>query len=728
MEAAVVLILGTLLMLAVASPLLAIAALVRLSRLEKRVSQLAPPERVAEAPEPTAPSTIPAPPVTPAPVPPPPRAPSRPVTRSAPRPLSSARPTPSADFATNLGPRILVGAGGLAVVVFLALFVRYAWENEWVGPAGRVLSGAVFSLGLVAAGLRLLDGKYRPLGQGLAAAGFAGLYVSVFAAHSFYDLVPRGLSGTVMVAVTVCAVAVADLRGTRLLAALAWIGGYLTPALLSTGEDRAASLFFYLFLLGAGAVWLDRRRPWPETLPLALTGTLILYVGWCDAHYGAHRFEVAALGLLSLTALFVLGTARKERPTEFAAVLLATTLAVGASVSVGLASSTDRPIALLLLLAAQVGLAVLVRRRWVWAEAVTLALGALAVLAWFDRYFEPARASDALALALGLAGLLVVVLAVRGLILRRPLGAADGVTQILAAGLAWLILDRVLGLTQPGLLGPAAVALAAVHLAVGLAARRQDPAQRLWARVTLALGVVFLTLAIPVQLGLFGITLAWAGEALVLLWLGERHDSRLARAGGYGLMLLAVGRLLVRHLPLHSGPFTPVFNPTFATWLLVIAAVVLARWLTAPARQRRSRLDVWAGGLLAPLGLALLFGLVTAETGELFAERARAAREAGHPGLAVLAERQGGLAVSMLWTVFATGLLAVGLGLRSRGLFYAAYGVFGVTAMKVVLIDLATMPTLYRMLSFLVLGVLLLAGAWLNIRFRERLVPRGGRP
>ena len=246
--------------------------------------------------------------------------------------------------------------------------------------------------------------------------------------------------------------------------------------------------------------------------------------------------------------------------------------------------------------------------------------------------------------------------------------------------------------------------------------------------MTLALAVVFLTLAIPVQLGLFGITLAWAGEALVLLWLGERHDSRLARAGGYGVMLLAVGRLLVRHLPLHSGPFTPVFNPTFATWLLVIAAVVLARRLTAPARQRRSRLDVWAGGLLAPLGLALLFGLVTAETGELFDERARAAREAGHPGLAVLAARQGGLAVSVLWTVFATGLLAVGLGLRSRGLFYAAYGLFGVTAMKVVLIDLATMPTLYRMLSFLVLGVLLLAGAWLNIRFRERLVPRGGRP
>jgi len=729
-EAAVVLLLAGVAFLAVVSPVLTISALVRLTRLEKRVSELASrverarrggvvPEGLADANEPVPPApATPAPTVTPSPPP------VRPVARAAPRPGPSAEPT--ADFATNLGPRILVGAGGLAVVVFLALFVRYAWENEWVGPMGRVLSGAVFGLGLVAAGLRLLDGKYRPLGQGLAAAGFAGLYVSAFAAHSFYDLVPRGLSGVVMVVVTVCAVAVADLRGTRLLAAVAWVGGYLTPALLSTGTDRGASLMLYLVLLGAGAVWLDRRKPWPETLPLALFGTLVLYLSWCEAHYADPRFEVAAVGLLSLSALFTLGTARKERTTTFDTLLLAVTLTVGALVSVGLASATDRPMALLWLLVAQLGLAVLVRPRWSWAEAATLFLGALAVLVWFDQEFEAPRSAEALALALGLAGTAVVVLAVRGLLLRRPLTAPDGVTQILAAGLSWVALDRVLDVTQPALLGPAAVALAALHLVLGLAARRQVSAQQLWTRVTLALAAVFLTLAIPVQLGLFGITLAWAGEALVLLWLGERNNSRLARAGGYGVMFLAVGRLLVRHLPLHSTPFTPVLNPAFATWLLVIAAVVLAGRLVSPARRRGSKLDVLAGGLLAPLGLVLLFGLVTAETGEFFDQRARAAREAAQPGLAALAARQGGLAVSVLWTVFATGLLAAGLGVRSRGLFYAAYGLFAVTAMKVVTIDLETLPTLYRMLSFLALGVLLLVGAWLNIRFRERLAPPGG--
>jgi len=64
------------------------------------------------------------------------------------------------------------------------------------------------------------------------------------------------------------------------------------------------------------------------------------------------------------------------------------------------------------------------------------------------------------------------------------------------------------------------------------------------------------------------------------------------------------------------------------------------------------------------------------------------------------------------------------LGVRSRALFYSGYALFAVTSAKVVLWDLATFETLYRMLSFLALALLLMAGAYLNLRFRERLLPR----
>jgi uncharacterized membrane protein len=291
------------------------------------------------------------------------------------------------------------------------------------------------------------------------------------------------------------------------------------------------------------------------------------------------------------------------------------------------------------------------------------------------------------------------------------------------------MLDRVLGASQPGLQGPAAVGLAALHLAFGLAARRRgiDP---LRIRVTLGLAAAFLTLAIPVQLGLHGITLAWAVEGVLLVGLGVGQRSPLTRAFGYLVLALAVGRLFVRHLPLHAAAFTPVLNPAFGTWLAVIGALVVAHALVrrVPEEGRVPWLDGAASLVLAPAALVLLFGLLTGETQAAFSRAAREATAAGDAAAALRAGLEGGLAISVLWTVFATGLLSAGLGLRSLPLFYTAYALFAVTAGKVVLVDLATLPTLYRMLSFLALGVLLLAGAWLNLRFRERLrAPDGQR-
>ena len=841
MEALIVLFALGLGLALLALPIVALVALTRANRalreLEQIRSRLAAGEgpaaaavaRTVEEPRPAeARPTPPLPPAAPArpESPAAPVRPSPPARESAPAVAASAPSPPAArpDFATNLGPKILVGAGGLAVVVFLAFFVRYAWENDWVGPTGRVLSGAVFSLGLLAGGLRIMGREYRPLGQGLAAAGFAGLYITAFAAHAVYGLVPRGAAAAFMIAVTACAVLVAERLDTRLLAGLAWVGGYLAPLLLSTGEDRAVSLFAYLLLLGAGAVWLDRRKPWWETLPLALAGTLLLYAGWYAVHFRPERFEVAAGGLVALTALFAAGSARKERPAGHAGVLLLAVLGLaqlsigadrpeallvlslglalaalrtavalgpavalvaavavalpfaawalahyrpesfglaaawlvggallvaltgpagtlpagvlpglavvaGAAASVGLAARTDRPAALFALLAAQALLAVMTAKRWAWTTAAGASLAALAVLAWYDRYFRPERAPEALVLGVGIAGLYVLALAVSGFASRRDLGVPGAVAHLVAAGLAWTILDRVLGASQPGLLGPAAVGLATVHLALGLAARRRGT-EALRARVTLGLAAVFLTLAIPVQLGLHGITLAWAVEGVLLLWLGKGQRSPLTRAFGYGVLALAVCRLFLRHLPLHAQPVTPFLNPGFALWLAVIAALAAAHALArrVPDEDGVPWLDGGASLLLGPLSLVLLFGLLTGETGSFFSHASRAAAQAGDAEGALRASRQGGLAVSVLWTLLATGLLAGGLGLRSLPLFYAAYALFAATAVKVVLVDLATLPTLYRMLSFLALGVLLLAGAWLNIRFRARLTaPEGPR-
>ncbi len=774
----------------------------------------------APVPEPTAPAPSspaqPAPEMAPRPTPHlPPHRPSQPAGPAAP----TSRP---GDLATNLGPKILVAVGALAMVTALGFFVKYAWENNWIGPTGRVLFGCAVSLALLAGGLRLLGHVYRPLGQGLSGAGLAGLYTSLYGAHAFYGLISRGAAGGLLLLVTASAILLSARLDARLLAALAWIGGYLTPVLLSTGEDKALSLFTYLFLLGAGALVLDRSKPWPETAPLAMMGTLFLYGGWYAQFFRPERFDTAAFGIVLFTALFALGMARKERAVALAVVFLvasvglaalgaqadrpeallvmslslaaatlysASRLGWGLSVVAGVALSlpylawcgahskevsfglgagwlvcatllyvaaaaskhvpipvplegtalvvsalftlatadvAHRPGPLLVLLLAQCGIAVLSQRRWVGAEPTGVATAAIVVLASYDRLFQPEHSGAFLQLTFGVFGAYLLVLIVRGLLARTPIGSAGAAVHLIDAAFVWAILYRVLYSTSPSTLGLASVGLAALYLVLGLALLRagDDP---LHARVALGLAASFVTLAIPVQLGLNGITLAWAAEGLVLLSLGVRFGSRFTRLGGYAVLALAVVRLFARHAPLHTGEFQPVLNPAFATWLAVIASLGLALYLTREVRVVATEPDRWIGTAISTVLLVLLFGVLTDETRNAFAQRERVAARGQDEAAVEQARLMGGLAVSVLWSAFATALLATGLAVRNRPLFYTAYVLFAVTAGKVVLVDLAELQTLYRILSFLILGVLLMAGAFLSIRFRERLLPREGK-
>ncbi|MGB2822022.1 MAG: DUF2339 domain-containing protein, partial [Phycisphaerae bacterium] len=79
-------------------------------------------------------------------------------------------------------------------------------------------------------------------------------------------------------------------------------------------------------------------------------------------------------------------------------------------------------------------------------------------------------------------------------------------------------------------------------------------------------------------------------------------------------------------------------------------------------------------------------------------------------------------AYSIWWAVYATALIVLGFVRSSRAARYLALVLFAVTLGKVFLVDMAKVEAVYRILSFLSLGTLLLAGSWLYHRyFREKL-------
>jgi uncharacterized membrane protein len=76
---------------------------------------------------------------------------------------------------------------------------------------------------------------------------------------------------------------------------------------------------------------------------------------------------------------------------------------------------------------------------------------------------------------------------------------------------------------------------------------------------------------------------------------------------------------------------------------------------------------------------------------------------------------------SVVWLAFGVALLAAGILLRSRAVRFASAAVVMLTVLKVFLIDMSDLTGIYRALSFIGLGLVLMGIGWF---YQRLLFPR----
>ncbi len=200
------------------------------------------------------------------------------------------KPVPPRDLESRIGSQWLNRIGILAMMIGAAYFLKLAFDNEWIGPTGRVAIGLLAGIGLVAWSSRVHRRGYKYFSYSLTALGIGIMYLSLWAAFQLYQLIPAPVAFAAMIAVTASAATLAIRQNAQILAAVAIAGGFSTPALLSTGQDRPFVLFSYIALLNIFAIVLVAMRPWRRLLLGSFIGTIIFYVGWY-LRFGSHNEE-----------------------------------------------------------------------------------------------------------------------------------------------------------------------------------------------------------------------------------------------------------------------------------------------------------------------------------------------------------------------------------------------------------------------------------------------------
>lgn len=648
----------------------------------------------------------------------------------------------------------LLRVGIVILVIGVGYFLQYSVEHGLLNEQARVALSTIAGLGMLIGGTQLLGRRYHVLGQGLMGGGLATLYFAVFASANLYHLVGMTTAFALMSLVTALAGGIAVRFNSILVAVLGIIGGYGTPILLSTGVVNFPGLYGYMLVLGVGVLGICYWKNWPLLSYLSFLSTYALFFASMRSYDVSHFWEVMPFvaGFFVLfsttTFLYKIVNATKSNLLDLLALLVnagvfyavsyrlvdaaygsqwvaVVTLSLAAFYTAHVLYFLKRHLVDRELLVSFIGLAafflavtmpLVLSREWV---TVSWAIQAF-VLLWMAGKLGSEFLRHVCYVLYAIVLVRFGFVDLQGQFLRAPsaedLPLVDYLKQLA---------ERIVmfGVPIASIGGAYRLLMKQQSQAEGVISRENDiPGwiQGAWAirlAVIVALGMLFVYLHLefnrtfgylyqPVKLPL--LTLLWLAMCGFLLYETLVRESRVVATVLLVFVAGVVLKLFVFDLPswsitdrfLYEGPY--VFRDAGLRLVDFGAAVgFLAGGYALLAGRAHAKS---AGVVLGFCSLGLLFVYVTLEVNSFLHTYVEGLRPGG---------------ISIVWSLFALALILRGIARDVRSLRYLGLGLFAVVAWKLFFVDLRRLDQLYRIIAFILLGILVLSGSFLYLKFRE---------
>ena len=222
-----------------------------------------------------------------------------------------------------IGENLFGKIGILIFVIGVGFFVKYAIDKNWINETFRTVLGFLTGSALLVVAERLQK-KYRTFSSLLAGGAFAVFYLTVAIAFHFYHLFPQTVAFTILIAITLFMSILSILYDRRELAIISLVGGFLAPFLVSTGNGNYLVLFTYMSILNLGMFGLSIYMKWGELPVIAFVFTYVvmgifLLTGFTtgSTHISVHLFIFATLFyfifLLPILSILRIEAVKKNR-------------------------------------------------------------------------------------------------------------------------------------------------------------------------------------------------------------------------------------------------------------------------------------------------------------------------------------------------------------------------------------------------------------------------------
>lgn len=528
---------------------------------------------------------------------------------------STSRPGAEVRF----GQKWLLIIGIIIMVLGIGLFLKYAFDNNWIGPAGRTAMAFLTGIIFLVLGEFFRRRALGAFGLYLIGGGIATLYFSTFAAFQIYNLIGQASAFGIMILITVLVALLSLIYNTKWLVVLGILGGFMTPVVLSTGENNQIVLMTYMAILNCGILAIAFFKQWHLLNYIGAACTWILFSGWFMSAYTDEAFWQTTMFLNIFFLIFT--------------------------------------------------------------------------FAPFVYYFVNEHKSP-----------------ISGFAITMP-------NVFIAFGYSFSMIRDHFSVNYVSIV---ALSYAAIFLLMANFLYRKNREALQPFVLLLAKGILLLVITVPLIFSNHWITVFWTAQAVALLWASIRLRNNWFCGGALVLLFLTTTKFFgsdytqVFHLEANGlsfnyrNGFTAILLERMTTTISILGAFWFCGRILASEGKKLAIDTKSLSILLYSIFGGILFVVLNIEVAAFFHDYADTARFAS---------------VSVLWTLFSIALMVLGFIKNGHTLRMISISLFAITIFKVFIMDMENVSTPFRIISFLVLGLVMIVASYLYYRYRDRIVP-----
>ncbi len=605
----------------------------------------------------------------------------------------------------------------------------------------RVILGILF--GIIVAGTgHFLKRKYESYGLTLVGGGIGIIYLSVYAAYAFYGLITLPIAFVILAFITALGAALSVYYNSLPLISYSLVGAFFIPLLLPM-SDSVHALFMYLLILNIGVLLIARHKVWPGLTAGSLIGTTLISLNWVG-QFGRPMVIETCMYLTVIYLVYIVTTIINfiRRDRNYRGVDGFILYAVPSAYFILNANLfDDKKASTLLLLGMGIfyAIAALLRRVGLKQEGeitklsnIMLVIASIGFVGATALHFQGSTLTIFWALE-------AVAMFVIGIILNTRANRMAAIILAFLTVLRALVSNMVISTTADPFFNERSLVFACVAIPFIIfwlyyhIYQKQDVLEdeKVAGRFVGALGMYFiLFLWIPLETFVLikantylYLPLVWTLFTFAWISISFIAREKIFRYCSYIVAVIAGITIFFSQWSLPQDYYFTITNIRVLSTVVFIAVIAIVLWFFTQNQDQITADEK----TMAKVGLATIIGfilwLISLEVLDYFNNQIN---------LILLGQRDSAMidsientkrvALSAAWLAYALISLAVGIIYRSVFVRYFSMGLFMVTILKIFLYDTSNLSDIYRFVSYISLGIILLLAGFAYYRFKDRII------